>query len=219
MPASGVQSPRAFWPAGPAAPEAHNPSAPLTVLGERERTRTHSGCLDRSSSVFFLPSNEAVVAFCQATISSCSSSRSSRAACFVCSFCAFVCLLVCGAGHALLICMGLFLPMPVGPPSLECTGLHPPLSPTCLFSGPDPFFPRPCGPPGGLSSYCSIQTSVKPASQPAWPAARAVLPGCTESYYCWQLYVPKPCSAIAKFTCSQAEARCKGVGWKRARDG
>ena len=31
----------------------------------------------------------------------------------------FVCLLVCGAGRALLICMGLFLPMPVGPPSIS----------------------------------------------------------------------------------------------------
>ena len=31
---------------------------------------------------------------------------------------------------------------------------------------PDPFFPRPYGPPGGLSSYCSIRTGVKPASQP-----------------------------------------------------
>ena len=41
---------------------------------------------------------------------------------------------------------------------------------------PDFLSPRPCGPPGDLSSYCSVQTGVKPASQPAsQPAMQAGL--------------------------------------------
>ena len=39
------------------------------------------------------------------------------------------------------------------------------LPPVCLVAQ-IMFFPRPCGPPVGLSLYCSIQTGVKPASQP-----------------------------------------------------
>ena len=61
----------------------------------------------------------------------------------------------------------LYVPQPDRTPKQASSTVSPP--PVCLVAQ-ILFFPRPCGPPGGLSSYCSIQTGVKPASQPLPPS-------------------------------------------------